>query len=124
MAIWGPNLVRNFAELGRGQVAAMQDAILHVKLKYLEQWTKARRAAAKRYGVMFAGSGVVTPFNENARRISHLFHARDQAPGMAGRALPQGHSDKHPFSHRYSPAYEDLGCKAGEFLYAEQAAAE
>jgi dTDP-4-amino-4,6-dideoxygalactose transaminase len=103
----------------------MQDAILCVKLKYLEQWTKAGCAAAKRYGKLFAGSGVATPFiNENARRISHLFHAHDQAPGMAGHALHHGHSDKHPLSHRHSPAHEEPGCKAGEFPYAEQAAAE
>jgi hypothetical protein len=56
------------------------------------------------------------------RNVRRLW--RSQAPGMAGRALHQGHSDKHPLSHRHSPDYENLGCKAGEFPYAEQAAAE
>ena len=39
----------------------MQGAVLRVKMRHIEKWTEARRAAARRYDQAFAGSGIETP---------------------------------------------------------------
>ena len=50
---------------GMFRLAAIQAAVLSVKLKYLEGWHEARRRHAKLYDELFAGSKVVTPFIED-----------------------------------------------------------
>ncbi len=43
------------------RLEGMQGAILRVKLRYLEEWTEARRAAADRYSELLRPAGIVTP---------------------------------------------------------------
>ena len=43
------------------RLAAIQAAVLDVKLKYLDGWHEARRRNAAIYDEVFAGSGVITP---------------------------------------------------------------
>ena len=50
----------------------LQGAVLRVKLKYLEQWTEARRERAAQYSRLLAGTSVVTPTAVPGRR--HVFH--------------------------------------------------
>jgi dTDP-4-amino-4,6-dideoxygalactose transaminase len=110
------------------RLEGMQGAILRVKLKYLEQWTEARRAAAKRYAALFAGTNVITPFvRDDARHVYHIYSTR-----TPNRALWQERLNAkgiqtgihYPIAIHMLPAYEDLGYKQGEFPHAERAAAE
>ena len=43
------------------RLAALQAAVLNVKLKYLDSWHEARRRNAARYDQLLAGSAVITP---------------------------------------------------------------
>jgi dTDP-4-amino-4,6-dideoxygalactose transaminase len=56
---------------------SLQAAILSVKLKYLEEWTEARRQLAYLYNNLLADSEIVTPVEiENARSVYHLYVVR------------------------------------------------
>jgi dTDP-4-amino-4,6-dideoxygalactose transaminase len=46
---------------GMFRIAALQAAVLSVKLKYLNDWHEARRRNAAIYDSMFKGSRIVTP---------------------------------------------------------------
>jgi dTDP-4-amino-4,6-dideoxygalactose transaminase len=55
----------------------LQAAILSVKLKYLEEWTEARRQLVYLYNNLLADSEIVTPVEiENARSVYHLYVVR------------------------------------------------
>ncbi|MFI5372748.1 MAG: DegT/DnrJ/EryC1/StrS family aminotransferase, partial [Candidatus Eisenbacteria bacterium] len=43
------------------RMEGIQGAVLRVKLRHLDDWTRGRRAAAAMYDEMLAGSGVATP---------------------------------------------------------------
>ncbi len=51
----------------------IQAAILRIKLRRLDQWNARRRALAKHYNVLLAGSGVITP--EIPAGDRHVFYA-------------------------------------------------
>lgn len=110
------------------RLEGMQGAILRVKLKYLERWTEARRAAAKRYDALFAGSGVATPFVQSqARHVYHIYSTRtakrqEWQDALAAKGVQTG--IHYPIAIHLLPAYADLGYTAGEFPHAEKAAAE
>ncbi|HUP48361.1 MAG TPA: DegT/DnrJ/EryC1/StrS family aminotransferase [Thermoanaerobaculia bacterium] len=61
---------------GNFRIDALQAAILHVKLRYLEQWTEGRRRNAAAYGELFAAAGggerVVLPAELPKRR--HIYN--------------------------------------------------
>ena len=110
------------------RLEGMQGAILRVKLRYLEQWTEARRAAAKRYDALFAGSGVPTPHvPANVRHVYHIYSTRTTdrqkwQDALNAKGVQTG--IHYPIAIHMLPAYEDLGYKAGAFPHAERAAAE
>jgi dTDP-4-amino-4,6-dideoxygalactose transaminase len=55
----------------------LQAAILSVKLKYLEEWTAARRQLASLYNECLADSGIVTPVeSEDVQAVYHLYVVR------------------------------------------------
>jgi len=81
--------IRMFANHGRvdkydhkiegmnSRLDGLQAAILSVKLKYLEEWTEARRQLAYLYNDLLADSEIVTPVEiENARSVYHLYVVR------------------------------------------------
>lgn len=110
------------------RLEGMQGAILRVKLKHLEAWTEARRAAAKRYDALFAGSGVPTPYVQpNVRHVYHIYATRtpDRAKWQERLNAKGVQTGIHyPIAIHMLPAYEDLGYPAGAFPHAERAAAE
>jgi dTDP-4-amino-4,6-dideoxygalactose transaminase len=110
------------------RLEGMQGAILRVKLKYLEKWTEARRAAGKRYDELFAGTGVATPFVQpNVRHVYHIYSTRttERAKWMdALTAKGIGSGIHYPIAIHLLPAWEDLGHQRGDFPHAERAAAE
>ena len=110
------------------RLEGMQGAVLRVKLRYLEQWTEARRTAADRYEKLFAGSGVATPkAMDFARHVYHVYAIRtaERQKWMdALNARQIGCGIHYPFPVHLLPAYADLGYKAGDFPHSEKAAGE
>jgi dTDP-4-amino-4,6-dideoxygalactose transaminase len=51
---------------------SIQAAVLRVKLRHLERWNDRRREAARHYGELLAGSGVVLPVETPGNH--HVFH--------------------------------------------------
>jgi dTDP-4-amino-4,6-dideoxygalactose transaminase len=110
------------------RMEGIQGAVLRVKLRYLEKWTEARRAAARRYDEGFAGSGIATPRQmPYARHVFHIYAIRTQEREALQAALDsQGIQTgiHYPFPVHLLPAFADLGYRAGDFPHAEQASAQ
>ncbi len=110
------------------RLEGIQGAILRVKLRHLEAWTEARRAAAARYDQLLAGSGVPTPQAlPHNRHVYHIYAIRTgkrQAWMDALQADGIQSGIHYPIPVHLLPAYEDLGYKAGQFPHSEKAANE
>jgi dTDP-4-amino-4,6-dideoxygalactose transaminase len=110
------------------RLEGIQGAVLRVKLKYLENWTEARRTAAARYESRFAGSAIVSPqAMAYARHVYHIYAIRTGERARWQEAL-QSQSIQtgihYPIPVHLLPAYADLGYKTGQFPHAEAAANE
>ena len=126
---WGAE--RKYEHVLKGynfRLEGIQGAVLRVKLKYLEGWTEARIAAARRYDRLMAKNGVATPEAMSyARHVYHIYAIRTQNRAAWQQALQtQGiHTGIHyPIPVHMLPAYADLGYKSGQFPNAEKASAE
>jgi dTDP-4-amino-4,6-dideoxygalactose transaminase len=110
------------------RLEGMQGAVLRVKLRHLEKWTEARRAAAARYETVLAGSGVQTPHaRPNARHVYHIYAVRtaNRNPlqtALQARGIQTG--IHYPTPVHLLPAYADLGYGANDFPHSEKAANE
>jgi dTDP-4-amino-4,6-dideoxygalactose transaminase len=110
------------------RMEGIQGAVLRVKLRHLEAWTEARRAAAARYDRGLAGSGVHTPKSlPHNRHVYHIYAVRTgrrQAwmETLSSQGIQSG--IHYPIPVHQLPAYADLGYQAGQFPHAEQAANE
>ncbi len=110
------------------RMEGLQGAILSVKLRHLERWTEARRAHARRYNELLAGSGLRTP--EEMPEIRHVYHiysvrtpGRDRLQDCLNSAGIQT-GIHYPIPVHLQPAYSDLGYREGDFPHAEAAARE
>ena len=126
---WGAE--RKYEHVLKGynfRLEGIQGAVLRVKLRYLEAWTEARIAAARRYDRLMAKNGVATPEAMSyARHVYHIYAIRTQNRAVWQQALQtQGiHTGIHyPIPVHMLPAYADLGYKSGQFPNAEKASAE
>jgi dTDP-4-amino-4,6-dideoxygalactose transaminase len=110
------------------RLEGIQGAVLRVKLKYLEAWTEARRAAAARYDAAFAGSAIDAPqAAAYARHVYHVYAIRTGERSKWQDALQQQGIQTgihYPFPVHLLPAYADLGYRAGQFPHSERAANE
>lgn len=110
------------------RLEGIQGAILRVKLRHLEAWTEARRAAASHYNEFLSGSGVATPVAmDYARHVYHIYAIRTQQRSewqqtLQSKGIQTG--IHYPIPVHLLPAYSDLGYKRGDFPHAEQAADE
>ncbi len=101
-----------------------QGAVLRVKLRYLEQWTEARRRHAAQYTELLANSGVTVPaVSPDVRHVFHIYAIcspnRDALQAALGEHEIQ--SGKHyPDPVHLLPVHGDLGYKPGDFPVAEQ----
>jgi hypothetical protein len=95
------------------RLEGMQGAILRVKLRHLEGWTEARRAAAGRYDRLLARSGVCTPIaRDDVRHVYHLYVVRTPArAAWQATLLEQGIQTAihYPAPVHLLPAFADLG---------------
>ncbi len=110
------------------RLEGIQGAVLRVKLRHLEAWTEARRAAAARYDRLLAGSGVATPpAMAYARHVYHVYAIRTGQREAWQEALnAQGIQTgiHYPIPVHLLPAFADLGYRAGQFPHSERAANE
>lgn len=113
----------------------LQAAILRVKLRHLDAYTRARQAAADRYDALFAGSELVeTP--HRASYGTHVFHqytiriapeVPDGRDGLAAHLKAQGipHAIYYPVPlHRLPVFAQQEGARHGDLTETERAAAE
>lgn len=110
------------------RMEGMQGAVLRVKMKYIEQWTEARRTAAARYQALFSGSGVAVPLEAEGRRhVYHVYAIRTPDRERWIKALTEAGiatGIHYPFALHRLKAFEHLGYRQGQFPHAEKAAAE
>jgi dTDP-4-amino-4,6-dideoxygalactose transaminase len=110
------------------RLEGLQGAVLRVKLRYLEGWTEARRAAAARYDALLAGSGVATPVAmPHGRHVYHLYvirtgHRAAWQDALSAQGIQTG--IHYPTPVHLLPAFADLGHSPGDFPHAERAANE
>lgn len=110
------------------RLEGMQGSVLRVKLRYLEDWTEARRAHAERYSELLAPSHVATPLElPYSRHVYHIFAVRTPRrdalqQALAAQAIQTG--IHYPIPVHLQPAYADLGHRPGDFPHTERAAAE
>jgi dTDP-4-amino-4,6-dideoxygalactose transaminase len=126
---WGAE--RKYEHVLKGfnfRMEGIQGAVLRVKLRRLEAWTEARRAAAARYDRLLSGTGVATPASmPYARHVYHIYAIRTPNRQAWQQALgDQGIQTgiHYPFPIHLLPAYADLGYVRGQFPHAERAAEE
>ncbi len=127
-------------EIGwNARMDGFQGAVLGVKLKYIDGWNEARRAAAARYHQLFAKAGlaesglnpvhgVVLPREiEGARHIWHQYVIRTVRRDalrefLAARQI--GSEIYYPVPLHMQDALKQLGYHEGDFPEAERAARE
>jgi dTDP-4-amino-4,6-dideoxygalactose transaminase len=120
---------------------AMQAAILHVKLKYMDAWNEARRQRAARYDQLFAAAGLTSdaPQSENSAPLQlphtspgahHVFHQyvvrayrrEELRDFLTARKI--GTEVYYPIPLHLQPCFVYLGYREGDFPEAERAAKE
>lgn len=110
------------------RLEGIQGAILNVKLKYLEEWSKARLDHAMLYNKLLAGSRVKTPeIMAYGTPVFHVYAVRVKERESLMAHLTQKniqHGIHYPYPVHLLPAHSDLGHKAGDFPESEAAANE
>jgi dTDP-4-amino-4,6-dideoxygalactose transaminase len=110
------------------RMEGIQGAVLRVKMKYIEAWTEARRAAAARYDRLLTGSGIPTPVAEPFNRHVYHIYAIRTAQRAAWQAALNARGIQsgihYPIPVHLLPAFSDLGYKVGDFPQSERAANE
>ena len=107
---------------------SIQAAILHVKLKHLEEWLESRRRVAATYRRVLADLPLTLPVEvEDVRHVYHLFvilsRERDRLREfLASKGIAAG--IHYPISVHLLKAYSHLGIQPGAFPVAERVAAE
>ncbi|HSU65239.1 MAG TPA: DegT/DnrJ/EryC1/StrS family aminotransferase [Tepidisphaeraceae bacterium] len=113
---------------GMFRLAAMQAAVLEVKLKYLDGWHEGRRRNAKIYDKLLAGSKVVTPkiepenwsiYNQYVIRVPD----RDKVKERLGKA-GVGSAIYYPIPLHLQECFAYLGVKEGDLPESERACRE
>lgn len=107
----------------------IQGAVLSVKLKYLEQWTEARRANAALYGKHLSGvDGMRIPVERDyAKHVYHIYALRHPKRDALMAFLNEkgvATGIHYPVPVHMTMAYEYLKHKSGSFPVAELAASE
>jgi dTDP-4-amino-4,6-dideoxygalactose transaminase len=109
---------------------ALQAAVLHIKLKYLDQWSEGRRRNAATYGRLFKQAGllerVTLPvtqagnfhvYNQYTIRVSQRDDLRTYLKEKG-----VGTEVYYPLPMHLQNCYKDLGHEKGSFPVSEQAA--
>jgi dTDP-4-amino-4,6-dideoxygalactose transaminase len=126
---WGQD--RKYHHVLRGfnyRMEGFQGAILRVKLRHLEQWNDARRAAVAKYNELLADVEVERPKEMSwAHHVYHAYTLRSQdRDGLQAALQSQGIQTgiHYPVPVHLQPAYADLGHGRGAFPHSEAAATQ
>jgi dTDP-4-amino-4,6-dideoxygalactose transaminase len=110
------------------RMEGIQGAVLGVKMRYIEDWTEARRQHAARYDALLPKNKVLLPQAITCRRhVYHIYAVRHaQRDGLQSYLHDCGVATgiHYPIPVHLQRAFAELGYKAGDFPYAEQAANE
>jgi dTDP-4-amino-4,6-dideoxygalactose transaminase len=110
------------------RMEGIQGAVLGVKLKHLDQWTRERRRIAHRYHELLAETPLQLPREaDDAKSAWHLYvvrHPRRDELKKHLEANGVGCALHYPLPLHLQKCYVHLGYKAGDFPVAEQAARE
>jgi dTDP-4-amino-4,6-dideoxygalactose transaminase len=113
---------------GMFRIAAVQAAVLSVKLKYLEGWHEARRKNAAIYDKMLAGSKVVTPkIDPKNWSIYNQYVVRVPDRDRVKKTLQDkgiGSAIYYPLSLHRQECFAYLGYREGDFPQSEKACKE
>jgi dTDP-4-amino-4,6-dideoxygalactose transaminase len=113
---------------GMFRLAAIQAAVLEVKLKYLNDWHEARRRHAAIYDEMFAGGKVVAPHIEEGNySIYNQYVVRvPNRDGVKQRLADRGVGSAvyYPIALHQQECFAYLGVKEGDLPVTEQACRE
>jgi len=106
----------------------IQGAVLGIKLKHLEKWTRERRRVAHRYHELLADTPLQLPteadYAESAYHLYVVRHPRRDDLKKHLEANNVGCALHYPLSLHLQKCYAHLGYKAGDFPVAEKAARE
>jgi dTDP-4-amino-4,6-dideoxygalactose transaminase len=110
------------------RMEGMQGAVLGVKLKYLEKWTRERRRVAHRYHELLAETPLQLPreaaYAESAYHLYVVRHPRRDELKKHLEANGVGCALHYPLPLHLQKCYANLGYKEGDFPVAEKAARE
>ena len=110
------------------RMEGIQGAVLGVKLKHLDTWTRERRRVAHRYHEMLAGTPLQLPREADyAESAYHLYVVRHPRRDDLKRHLEAngiGCALHYPLPLHLQKCYASLGHKQGDFPVAEKAARE
>jgi len=107
---------------------AFQAAVLSVKLKYLDGWSKVRCRNAENYNQLFSDTNLVTPYVEPYNyHIYNQYIIRVSIRDELQELLKErniGTAIYYPVSLHLQECYADLGYREGDFPESEKAAQE
>jgi len=110
------------------RMEGIQGAVLAVKMKYIEKWTRERRRVAHRYNELLADTPLQLPKEaDNAESAWHLYvvrHPRREELKKHLEANGVGCGLHYPVPLHLQKCYAHLGYKEGDFPVAEKAARE
>jgi dTDP-4-amino-4,6-dideoxygalactose transaminase len=126
---WGQDGRYNHVMKGYNyRMDGIQGAILRVKLRYLDQWTDARRTHAAQYDALLADSGLKTPVAmPYGHHVYHVYVLRvPQREALQQKLNEQGIQTgiHYPIPAHLQKAFADLGHHKGDFPESELVAAE
>jgi dTDP-4-amino-4,6-dideoxygalactose transaminase len=110
------------------RMEGIQGAVLGVKLKHLDTWTRERRRVAHRYHQLLADTPLQLPHEADfAESAWHLYVVRHPRRDELKKHLEANHVGcalHYPLPLHLQKAYAHLGHKEGDFPVAEKAARE
>jgi dTDP-4-amino-4,6-dideoxygalactose transaminase len=110
------------------RMEGIQGAVLGIKLKHLDEWTRERRRVAHRYHELLADTPLQLPIEADyAESAYHLYVVRHPQRDDLKKHLEAnkvGCALHYPLSLHMQKCYAHLGYKAGDFPVSEKAARE
>jgi dTDP-4-amino-4,6-dideoxygalactose transaminase len=110
------------------RMEGIQGAVLGIKLKHLEKWTRERQRVAKRYSELLADTPLQLPQEAKfAESVWHLYVVRHPRRDHLKKYLDEngvGCALHYPLPLHLQKCYANLGYKPGDFPVAEKAANE
>ena len=126
----GASVKYHHEQLGmNSRLDSLQAAVLEVKLRHLDEYTKARQSAAARYDRLLTNCpGIVTP--KRAANSTHVYHQYTMKVPAGARDRLRTHLQEtgiataiyYPVPLHLQPAFAYLGYRRGDFPVAEKLA--